>query len=71
MLPGPKILIKGIKEMWFVGEMNSIDADKLLKGCDNGTFLVRLNNNRNYVLSVVNKVSGKLYGSVVLKFLVY
>ncbi|KAL5262245.1 hypothetical protein ACHWQZ_G007836 [Mnemiopsis leidyi] len=52
---GPKILIKGIKEMWFVGEMNSIDADKLLKGCDNGTFLVRLNNNRNYVLSVVNK----------------
>jgi len=57
--------------MWFVGEMNSIDADKLLKGCDNGTFLVRLNNNRNYVLSVVNKVSGKLYGSVVLKFLVY
>lgn len=51
----PKILIKGIKEMWFVGEMNSIDADKLLKGCDNGTFLVRLNNNRNYVLSVVNK----------------
>ena len=43
--------------MWFVGEMNSLDADKLLKGNDNGTFMVRLNSNRNYVLSVVNKVS--------------
>ena len=42
--------------MWFVGEMNSVDGDKLLKGKENGTFLVRLNNNRNYVLSVVNKV---------------
>lgn len=41
--------------MWFVGEMNSLDADKLLKGAPNGTFLIRINTNRNYILSVVNK----------------
>jgi len=48
--------MQGIKEMWFVGEMNSLDTDKLLTGKANGTFLVRLNSNRNYVLSIVNKV---------------
>lgn len=52
---GAKILINGIKEMWFVGEMNSLDANNILGGRDNGTFMVRINSNPSYILSVVNK----------------
>ena len=55
-LTGTRILIEGIKEMWFVGEMNSNEAEKVLSGHLNGTFMVRLNNERKYVLSVINKV---------------
>ena len=42
--------------MWFVGFMEIKDARELLKGRDNGTFLVRLNERDEYILSIVNQV---------------